>query len=260
MPLVTLTTDFGTRDPYVAAMKGVLAAWCPEAHVIDLTHQIGPQDLIETALFLAATTPLFPESTIHIAVVDPGVGTDRRAIIAKANNQYYVCPDNGILTVLLQNYPLQAAHAITNPGFMRDEISDTFHGRDIFAPAAGRIANGTPLSEAGPVAENIETLGLSDPVVERDRVTGTVVHVDRFGNCITNIRRNLVTLTDACEIHSGNHVFRGIARTYGQVPKGSPLALFGSMNLLELAVSQGSAAAILHMERGTEVTVVFPRQ
>jgi len=144
-PLVTLTTDFGHRDPYVAAMKGVLHQRCPAVHIEDLSHDLAPQDLIEAALFVEAAMPYYPPGTFHIVVVDPGVGTARRPLALKADGQYFICPDNGLMTLYLQQHPLETAHVITNPAWMLPEVSATFHGRDIFASAAAMLASGSSL-------------------------------------------------------------------------------------------------------------------
>ncbi len=255
-PIVTLTTDFGTRDPYVAAMKGVILAGCPGARVVDLSHEIAPQDVVEGALFLAGAVPFFPPGTVHVAVVDPGVGSARRPIAAAAGGQTVVCPDNGLLTVLARDHPVDAAHAIESRGFTRDEVSATFHGRDVFAPAAARLAGGAPIAEAGPaVAPSLlARIDLPVPVIDpRGRVYGTVIHVDRFGNAITNLARADLP-PGATHCAAGEHLVP-LRRTYADAAAGEALALFGSAGLLEIAVNRGRAADRLGLRRGDTVTL-----
>ncbi len=255
-PVVTLTTDFGTRNPYVAAMKGVVLARCPGARVVDLSHEIAPQDVLEGALFLAAAVPHFPPGTVHVAVIDPGVGTARRAIAARLGAQTLVCPDNGLPTLLERALPPTAAHAITSRDFMRDDVSATFHGRDVFAPAGARLAAGAPLASAGPAVPLADLVRLDVPTPHLDArggAAGVVIHVDRFGNAITNLRAtDLPALPDAC-VAGGTRV--RVVRTYGDVPAGAPLALIGSSGLLEVAVNRGSAAKTLGLRRGDAVSV-----
>src|SRR5690606_13925034 len=185
--LVTLTTDFGARDPYVAAMKGALLDGCPGLQLVDLSHEIAAHDVLEGALFLEAAVPYFPAGTVHLVVVDPGVGSDRRALAASVLDQVVVCPDSGVLTLLARAHGLDEVRAIESPEFRRAEVSRTFHGRDIFAPAAARLACGAPLGDAGPRLERIVELPVPEPVADGSTVRGEVIHVDRFGNLITNL-------------------------------------------------------------------------
>ena len=252
--LVTLTTDFGTRDPYVAAMKGVLLRTCPELRVLDLGHEIAPHDVLEGALFLAGALPHFPAGTVHVAVVDPGVGGERRPIAVRAGGQTVVCPDNGLLTLFLRAYEREAAHVIANVEFMAAEVSATFHGRDIFAPAAARLACGASLEAAGPPLESIVTLYVPEPTRAADgAVHGEVIHVDRFGNAITNIPRVVAEATERAKIHVAGRSLGGLRRTYVDVAAGRPLALIGSSGHLEIAVNGGSAATGLGLRRGDGV-------
>ncbi len=252
--LVTLTTDFGTRDPYVAAMKGVLLRTCPELRVLDLGHEISPHDVLEGSLFLAGALPHFPAGTVHIAVVDPGVGGERRPIAVRAGGQTVVCPDNGLLTLFLRAYEQEAAHVIANVEFMAAGISATFHGRDIFAPAAARLACGAPLDAAGPPLESIVTLDVPEPRrAAGDAVHGEVIHVDRFGNAITNIPRAMVESIERAKIHVAGRSLGGLRRTYADGAAGQALALIGSTGHVEIAVSGGSAATVLGLRRGDGV-------
>lgn len=255
-PLVTLTTDFGTRDPYVAAMKGVLKTQCPRVEILDLTHGIAPGNRTETALFLASAMPYFPPWTIHVVVVDPGVGTERLALAALAGGQVFLVPDNGVLSLYLQQVPLDGAWAIVNQTFMRDVVSPTFHGRDVFAVAAGCIASGASLSAAGPRVEQLTALEL--PEVRHEAagtLVGEIIHIDRFGNAITNVRRKDLTAGPSYRAAVGGHSGLEFAETYGRAPKGTPLALWGGSDRLELAVTDGNAAEKMALAVGMPVTV-----
>ncbi|MYI83315.1 MAG: SAM-dependent chlorinase/fluorinase [Chloroflexi bacterium] len=252
--IVTLTTDFGTRDPYAAQLKGVLLANCEGVRVHDLTHEVAPQEVLEGALFLAAAVPTFPPGTVHLAVVDPGVGTSRRAIAASLGGQHVVCPDNGLLTLLARRAPIEEVRSLERSSLRREPVSPTFHGRDLFAPAAAFLACGGALEQLGPpVADPIE-LPLSRPRSEGARLLGEVLHVDRFGNAITNLARSDIEAIAAGpgRVEAGGRRL-ALARTYGDVAEGEPLALIGSADLLELAVRNGSAAATLGLDRGSEV-------
>ncbi len=258
VPLVTLTTDFGTRDPYAAAIKGVMLGLCPQLRLVDLSHEIGPQDVLEAAIFLAGALPAFPAGSVHLAVVDPGVGSERRAIAVRAGGQTVVCPDNGLLTLFTREHPIEAAHEITNPAFMRADLSATFHGRDLFAPAAARLACGAPLSEAGPAIEGgIVTIDVPEARREGETVHGEVLRIDRFGNAITNVQRALLDGATVTEVRAGKARLRALRRTYADVALGEPLALFESNGYLAIAVNGGDAGATLNLARGTAVTVTI---
>jgi len=257
-PLLTLTTDFGARDPYVAAMKGVILGRCPGAQIIDLTHDIAPHNVLEAALFLAGAIPYFPEGTVHCVVVDPGVGTGRLALAVSVDGHVFVCPDNGVLTLFLRSHTLDEARSIADPAFMRDAVSPTFHGRDIFAPAAAALVSGVPLSALGREVKDLMQLDIPKVTVTDDgRLVGEVIHIDRFGNCITNIHRGRLGASAVNEVGVGAHNLPGIARTYGDVLPGTALALFGSSDHLEIAVNQSSAAKELGVSVGDRVRVSF---
>lgn len=240
--LVTLTSDFGLRDPYVAAMKGILCRHCTGVQVVDLTHDITAQGILEGALFLAGATPYFPLGTIHVAVVDPGVGTERRAIAVLADGQYYVCPDNGLLTLIVREHTVEKAHAITNPAFMLETVSATFHARDVFAPTAARLAAGASIEEAGEAVTHLTQLEIPAPEVDaQGGISGRIIHTDRFGNLITNISLSLLAGRRPRGVSAGTLRLDGIRRTYADVRVGEPLALFGSSDHLEIAVNHAHA-------------------
>ena len=255
--IVTLTTDFGTRDPYVAQLKGVLLTQCERVRIHDLTHEIAPQDVLEGALFLAAAVPTFPPGAVHLAVVDPGVGSGRRAIAASLGGQIVVCPDNGLLTLLARNVALDEVRSIERASLRREPVSATFHGRDLFAPAAAFLACGGALEQLGPPVEDPIELLLPQPRSEGGRLLGEVLHIDRFGNAITNLSRSDIETAGGgrdASVEAGGRQL-ALTRTYGDVAEGEPLALIGSADLLELAVRNGSAAATLGLVRGSKVAV-----
>ena len=240
-PRITLLTDFGTRDGYVAAMKGVIASHMPDALVDDASHDIRPGDIEEAAWALGAYWRRYPEGTVHVVVVDPGVGTARRALVAEADGRFLVGPDNGVLT-----WALRAAWRV---GDLReiaaerpDELSATFHGRDLFAPAAARLAAGAAHAALGPPALGMVRLHWPEPVRTRALLEGVVLHVDRYGNLVTNIPAELVKDSNALLVGERTVAIR---RTYADVPPGELLGYVGSRNLLEVAVRDGSAAEII---------------
>ena len=257
--IVTLTTDFGARDSYVAQLKGVLLACCEPLRVLDLTHEIAPHDIVEGALFLAGAIPAFPPGTVHLVVVDPGVGTARRAMAVEVAGQFVVCPDNGLLTLLARSHPIAAAHELTNPDLRREPASATFQGRDVFAPAAGHLACGGALADLGPPATDLVQLAAPEPVAGEGAVRGEVMHIDHFGNAITNIPASM--LPDAprgVRVQVAGHDL-ALLLTYADTGVGEPLALVGSNGYVEVAVREGSAADALGLGRGDAVRVAATR-
>ncbi len=259
--LLTLTTDFGTHDAYVAAMKGVILSLSPALRLIDVTHEISPQDVMEAAFVLREAIQYFPSETVHLVVVDPGVGTDRRAVALRHHGHWFVGPDNGLFALLLETTTPEALVVLDRPAFWRTPApSDTFHGRDIFAPVAAHLALGRRLDEVGSPRESLKPLHWALPIADEQGVQGWVVHIDRFGNCITNLPRE--TLEDkrrgrALKGYVGTSVIGGLQATYGAVAGGEPLLLFGSSGFLEVAVNGGNASALLDIRKGTPVNVVF---
>ncbi len=225
---------------------------------MDLTHDIAPQDVFEAALFIAAAAPYFPPGAIHVAVVDPGVGTARRPLVAHAGGQFFVFPDNGLLTLYLRAHALEEARIIENPAWMRQTISATFHGRDIFAPAAARLALGAPMEDAGPIAENLAALDIPLPIRTEESITGEVIHIDRFGNAITNIHRTALVKIHEYTVFAADKSIKW-ANAYGEVPLSEYLALFGSADFLEIAQNRGDAAATLRLVRGTTIQVLLKK-
>lgn len=259
--IVTLLTDFGLRDSYVGQMKGALLGVAPQLQLVDLTHLIPPQDVLEGAFQLATAWEAFPPGTVHLVVVDPGVGTARQAIAVAWAGHSFVLPNNGLLTLVRR--PSDGAQAVQlDPASVSDRaLSRTFHGRDLFAPAAARLATGTPLASLGTVLEPgalVVLPELAEPVLrEPGRVSGPIVSIDHFGNCRTLIPPDALPNTpDAVVIRVGARALRGVRGTYGDVPPLAPVALFGSHGGLEIAIRDDSAAERLGLRRGDRIEVL----
>ena len=257
--IVTLTTDFGGRDPYVAAMKGVILGIARAARraveLVDLTHEVAPHYVVEAALALDAVVPFFPPGTVHVAVVDPAVGTARRGLAVAARGQVFVGPDNGLFTPFLAGTSWQAWE-LTAPEYRLAAVSRTFHGRDVFAPAAAHVATGVgPARLGAPVTDPVR-LAWPHPGEIGGVVAGAVLHVDRFGNLVTSIPAGAI----AGPLRAGATVRVAgrpvpIVGTYGELARGRAGALVGSSGRLEIAVREGSAARVLGARRGTAVVV-----
>jgi S-adenosyl-L-methionine hydrolase (adenosine-forming) len=254
---VTLLTDFGTADGYVAAMKGVIAALVPGCLVDDASHEIAPGDIAAGAWALGAYWRLYPSGTVHLAVVDPGVGSGRRALVIEADGRFLTGPDNGVFTHVLDTARAVRVHRIDNPAWMQDDVAVTFHGRDIFAPSAARLAQGVELESAGPLIVDPVRL----PVVRAERrddgVHGVIVHIDHYGNIITNVPDAWIS-ADMVVHASGRDM--PLRRTYTDVSPGELLALIGSRGLLEISVRNGSAARRLSAATGQPVSVRFTQR
>ena len=255
-PAVTLTTDFGWRDPYVAAMKGVIASFCPEAAVTDLSHCIGAQQITEGALFLAGAAPWWPRGTIHVAVVDPGVGSSRQPVAVWAGGHIFVGPDNGLFHLALEVLDFETARRIENPACMLADISPTFHGRDVFAPTAGWLAAGGKGEEVGPLAGELVSLDIPAPhEPDPDTIVGEVIHMDHFGNARTNISQTQLKNGGRGRVRAAFRDIGPIRATYSDVEAGEALALIGSTGHLEIAVRNGSAVQTLGIGLGSPVRV-----
>jgi S-adenosyl-L-methionine hydrolase (adenosine-forming) len=260
MAIIALMTDFGMRDHFVATMKGVILQIDPRALIVDVTHEVDPQQVYEAAFTLRQAFPYFPEHTIFVAVVDPTVGTSRRILAARYSNRILLVPDNGVITLIHRDAELQEMRLVENRRFMAGSLSSTFHGRDIFAPVAAHLSKGARLGELGPMADSLELLELAKPAHTGDgALTGEVVYVDRFGNLITNI-----SALDLSAANTPGHTHRvrvegrdvgPIRIAYADVPAGECVALIGSTEMLEIAVNQGSAHERLALAKGARVTV-----
>jgi len=256
-PLITLTSDFGLRDGYVASMKGVLLSLCPEALLVDITHDPPPHEIVPAALILEATAPYFPPETVHLVVVDPGVGSNRRALAVSAAGQYFVGPDNGVLTPFLTLGIASGVVVIDEERLHVRKLSSTFHGRDLFAPAAAHIARGADYRALGPAVENAVRFEWPVPMREGDEIVGVVLHVDHFGNCITNVREADLAGREIAAVRWRDFDFGRLRRHYAEVVPGAPLALINSMGRLEVALAQANAAVSLGINVGDEVRVTI---
>ena len=244
-PCVTLLTDFGTADGYVGAMKGVLLSVCPDVRVVDLTHEIPAGDVRAGAFALVASAPFFPRGTIHVAVVDPGVGTARRALLVEAGGAFFVGPDNGVLSLAAPSP--RTAWSLEREEWFRTPTSSTFHGRDVFAPVAAQVASGVAPDRLGTRVETIHELRVPQAERRDGALAGEVIHVDRFGNVITSLHvRDLRGTERALFVEIGERHDRiPLLPTYGSAPAGSLLAVVGSSGYVEIALSSGSACDAL---------------
>jgi len=240
--VISLLTDFGTGDYFVGAVKGAILSVNPSAVIVDITHEIPPQDVAAGAFTLLAAYKTFPPRTIHMAVVDPGVGSTRRPIIVSANDQFFVGPDNGLFTYICDREPSHRIIHVTAERFFRRDVSTTFHGRDIFAPVAAALSNGVAVEEFGSeIDDTVRLPSLETPL--------RIIHIDRFGNCVTNITRD----RSPGEIVVKGRTIREFRRFYGEGDEASLFAIWGSAGFLELSVNGGSAAKVLSVRVGEQI-------
>ncbi len=254
MPIVTLLTDFGLRDHFVGTMKGVMLSVNPDLTLVDISHLIPPQDIFSGAFVLGQAWPYFPSGSVHLAVVDPGVGTARKAIAASARGHFFVAPDNGILTYVMDEDC--EVHEITADHYFRKPVSGTFHGRDIFAPIAAWVSRGIPLHQLGPVLR--APVRLKIPALKRVRdalIQGTILAVDRFGNLITNLAP--ADLPRSFKILVGQREITSLRKTYSEGSPGEVFIVPGSTGYIEIAVKDGSAASVLNLKSGAPIGVVL---
>ena len=266
MATIALMTDFGLKDGNVGVMKGVIWRICPEARIADVSHLIGPQNLPEAALILARSAPYFPDGTIHLVVVDPGVGTERRPMAARLGDSYYVGPDNGTITLWLEDAIARGLACefvvLDRPEYWLPEVTHVFHGRDIFSPTAAHLAAGAPLLELGTPFANPVQLRLPKPTRHKDGWRGEVIHIDHFGNITSNIRRE--QLREALKrkgqlvVHLGNTRIEGLVDTFGEREEGAIIALMGSTGNLVISVVNGDAAFRLGAQVGDPIQVDVP--
>ena len=246
--MITLLTDFGTADYFVGAVKGAILSVDPKAVIVDITHEIPPQDIEAGAFTLLASYKTFPAGTIHVAVVDPGVGSTRRPIVVSANEQFFVGPDNGIFSYICDRESSHRTFHITAEKYFRPSPSSTFHGRDIFAPVAAALSKGVKLKKLGSEIEDEVRLGSLDSVPR-------IIHVDRFGNCVTNITRDLFKDWENVTLSINGKTISDFRTFYGEASSKSPFAIWGSAGFLEISINGGSAAKVLRVKRGDKVTV-----
>ncbi len=260
MSVITLITDFGSGSPYVAALKGVILSLQPTATLVDIAHDIPPQDIRRAALLLDDAADWFPAGTIHLAVVDPGVGTDRAIVYAKIGQQHFIAPDNGLLSRLAARVAPQKLIRISDPTYWLERVSTTFHGRDIMAPVAARLAGGLDPERLGPPLERLTALDWPQPRQQASRIDGAVIEIDSFGNLITNITADMLagrpTDRRACVVCNIFETW-GIYHAYAEQPGGTLVALIGSRGRLELALVGDNAAGRLGVALGAPVTLAW---
>jgi S-adenosyl-L-methionine hydrolase (adenosine-forming) len=252
--IVSLITDFGHSDEYVGVVKGVILGYCRDARIVDICHNIAPQDIHGAARMLEASYAFFPKGTVHLIVVDPGVGTERNIILVETDRHIFIAPDNGILTPVLQSPELSRCYALSD--MTAGSASNTFHGRDIMAPAAGKIISGTPASTLGTPIDPKRCVVLPQPQVQimETEITGEVIAIDHFGNIATSIRAEHIRMHyDDVEIEIGGVTILGVVKSYAEVAISAAAALIDSRGNLEIAINQGNAARHLGCKRGDRV-------
>jgi S-adenosyl-L-methionine hydrolase (adenosine-forming) len=261
MPIITLTTDFGSADHFVGTMKGVILGIAPRANIVDITHQVAPYNVSEAAFTIAQAWPYFPKGTIHVVVVDPGVGSARRAILAQAGGQYFVAPDNGVLSMICET-PRHQVRIIANAKLMGKEVSRTFHGRDVFAPAAAHLAAGVAPARFGKTIDDYVRASFVKPhKSSRGYWIGVVLKADHFGNLVTNFHiDNFPDIkTNPIELRAARERIHRLALTYSETEIGEVFAIVGSSGYIEIAANQASAAKILGCGAGAEVALEISR-
>ena len=254
--VIALLTDFGTEDGYVGAMHGVILRINPRATIVDVCHDIPAQDVHAAAFVLSTLYPYFPTNAIHVVVVDPGVGTERRAIALRTARGVFVAPDNGVLSYVFAVEPVEELVQLTNPSYWLSPLSATFHGRDLFAPVAAHLSLGVPLCQMGPPLSRPMRFEVAAVQVGEDgAIVGKVVHIDRFGNLITNVPASCLPANQMVCVRVADRTIVGPSKTYGVSADSGLLALIGSSGYLEIALRNGSAAAALRTGRGAQVVV-----
>jgi len=256
--IITLLTDFGTEDGYVAAMKGVILSINPDATIIDISHQIPPQDITAGAFVLSQSAPFFPRGTVHIAVVDPGVGGKRKPILIETDKYFFVGPDNGIFSIVLQNERIRRKIHLTNKDYFLGYISSTFHGRDIFSPVGAYLSLGIDPALFGKKIKTLTSLDVKKPFARDGKITGRIMHIDRFGNLITNIDEGLlkrVFKNKAFEIKIGGNIIKRLVPSYAYAKGDEAVSLIGSSGLLEIAIKEEKASTEMGVVKGDRVEV-----
>jgi hypothetical protein len=257
-PIITLLTDFGTKDHYVASMKGVILSINPRCLLIDITHQINPHDIMGGAFILASAYSFFPKGTIHLSVVDPGVGGQRKSILVVTQHYLFVGPDNGLFTLVAQREKIKQVVALNKKNYFLSKISGTFHGRDIFAPVAAHLSLGIKPNAFGYEIKSLKELGSRKPFVKEGKLFGEILHIDAFGNVISNIdEEKLFRFIESrpFAIRAGRKVISGLKKGYWEGKKGEPIALLGSGGFLEISVREGNAQKLLKLKRGDPIVI-----
>lgn len=256
--IITLTTDFGLQDAYVGSMKGVILSIHPGVRLVDIAHQLPSHRILQAAYLLREACPRFPAGSIHVAVVDPGVGGTRRPVLLRIEDRFYVGPDNGIFGRLLEDLGLQGAWRLENRAYFLPSVSRTFHGRDVFAPVAAHLARGVPPEAFGAAVTDPSPLPFPPPRQEAAELKGQVAWVDRFGNCITNLTAEGVfawAKGASFAVRAASKTFTDLSESYESIPRGEALVVFNSMGLLEIACNQARADQILGLTEGDPVVL-----
>ena len=256
--IITLMTDFEISDHYVGVMKGVILNISPQVQVVDITHAVPPQDIHGAAFLIDSTYRYFPDGTIHVIVVDPGVGSERKAIVCQTETAYFVCPDNGILTHILRDEERIHTVAVENPAYFLPQVSNTFHGRDIFAPVAAHLSRGVPIDKLGSPTTQPIHFPIPCPQVTDKTVIGQIIWIDSFGNLVTNISHKILESLEgrnSVVIRAGSAEINHLNRSYAESAIGEVLAILGSFSRLEISINQGDAAQTLGLKRGDAITI-----
>lgn len=264
MPPIGLITDFGDKDHFVGTMKGAILSVNPEANVIDITHKVPKHDVLTASFVLVNASETFPENSIFVVVVDPGVGTERKCILLRTENGLnFIGPDNGVFTLIAEKYGSKEIREISNKEVMRSEVSSTFHGRDIMAPAAAHLSKGFEATKVGPRLDEMKLLEIDKPRVSKERIFGKIIHIDDFGNLITNIEENTLKqffeTGDTLKVNIGGQEFEApFLRAFGEAGEREILSYIGSVNKMEIGKNQGNLAGDLKIEKNSNISVKIP--
>ena len=254
--MITLLTDFGLSDSYIGAMKGVILGIQPDVTIVDISHGITPQNVDEAAYTLKQAYSFFPKNTVHVVVVDPGVGSEREIIGVRTDAYYFLAPDNGVLKYIFDKHPEAEVYKINNDRYYRPNVSHTFHGRDIFAPVAAHITRGVTLPELGESYSEFQSGEIRKPVFQKNTISGEIIYIDSFGNGVTNIDQDMIG-GQAVKILFGIYTLHKLSTVYTDVAEGEALAVIGSSGTLEISVHNGNARRKLKLKIGDTVTVIL---
>ncbi|UCE04584.1 MAG: SAM-dependent chlorinase/fluorinase [bacterium] len=254
--IITLLTDFGTTDGFVGTMKGIILSINPEAKIVDISHEIAAHDIEAGAFLLNNCYRYFPKGTIHVAIVDPGVGSERKILAVESDNYFFITPDNQILKYIFHSNETLTVVEVLNKRFFLDSVSHTFHGRDIFAPVAAHLSKGVAINQFGHEITNYDAGEIDEPIITESGIIGKIIYIDKFGNLITNITEDLISKQISL-IKIGTTTINRLSDSYAEVYTGHPLAIIGSSGYMEIAVRNGNARKQLYLDRGEIITIEF---
>lgn len=259
MSIISLITDFGLKDNFVGVMKAVILGINPRAWIVDICHEIKPQGILEAAFLLRSSFKFFPSGTVHLVVIDPGVGSKRKKILVKTKNHFFIAPDNGVLSLALEDEPAINIIEITNDKYFLKPVSGTFHGRDIFAPVAAYVSKGEDIKKFGKSINSIKALELPQVKVDKQELIGEIIYIDKFGNLVSNIDK--ATLKNFIgnkkfKFHIKNKIINKLSQSYSEGFPQEPIALIDSFDYLEIAINSGSAKNYLGVDKGTKIKVI----